>query len=135
MLADYGLGDDERAGRWRPVASRIGPRFLDWQLSQTADESWHECHLHSRNLLGSHDYAMLLGKLIDYRAACGERCLDLLTDKSIRRLLGDSGVMTALRAIRGGTIVDNAVYNTMVTDLGVDGVCCVARPGPRLVAG
>ena len=65
---------------------------------------------------------MLLGKLIDYRAACGERCLDLLTDKSIRRLLGDSGVMTALRAIRGGTIVDNAVYNTMVTDLRVDGV-------------
>ena len=121
-LADYGLGDDERAGRWRPVASRIGPRFLDWQLSQTADESWHECHLHSRNLLGSHDYAMLLGKLIDYRAARGERCLDLLTDKSIRRLLGDSGVMTALRAIRAETIVDNEVYNTIVTDLRVDGV-------------
>jgi len=37
-LADYGLGHDERARRPQPVASRLGPRFYDWQLAQTAEE-------------------------------------------------------------------------------------------------
>ena len=121
-LADYGLGDDERAERWCPVAKRIGPRFLDWQLSQTADESWHECHLHVRNLRGSHEYAMRLVRLIDYRLGRGERCLDILTDKFVHRLLGDAGAMTALRGIRAGTAADSAVYTTIVNDLRVDGV-------------
>ena len=56
-LADYGLGHDERAREPQPVASRLGPRFYDWQLVQSADESWRECHLHARNLLGEHRYA------------------------------------------------------------------------------
>ena len=54
-LADYGLGHDERADPPQPVASRLGPRFYDWQLARSADESWRECHLHARNLLGAHD--------------------------------------------------------------------------------
>ena len=58
--ADYGLGHDERAERPQPVASSLGPRFYDWQLVQSADESWRECHLHARNLLGMHGYALLL---------------------------------------------------------------------------
>ena len=51
-LADYGLGHDERAKEPQPVASRLGPRFYDWQLAQSPEESWRECHLHARNLLG-----------------------------------------------------------------------------------
>ncbi|MEZ5285563.1 MAG: hypothetical protein R2712_12325 [Vicinamibacterales bacterium] len=51
-LADYGLGHDGRARHPQPVASRLGPRFYDWQLTQTAEESWRECELHARNLLG-----------------------------------------------------------------------------------
>ena len=51
-LSDYGLGYDERAKHPQPVASRLDPRFYDWQLVQNADESWRECHLHARNLLG-----------------------------------------------------------------------------------
>ncbi len=51
-LADYGLGHDERAKVPQPVASRLGPRFYDWQLAQTAEESWRECELHARNLGG-----------------------------------------------------------------------------------
>jgi len=49
-LADYGLGHDERAQHPQPVASRLGPRFYDWQLAQTREESWRECELHARNL-------------------------------------------------------------------------------------
>ena len=59
-LADYGLGHDDRAKQPQPVASRLGPRFYDWQLTQTNDESWRECRLHARNLLGELDYRQLL---------------------------------------------------------------------------
>jgi hypothetical protein len=59
-LADYGLGHDDRAKQHQPVASRLGPRFYDWQLAQSAEESWKECHLHARNLLGEEGYKRLL---------------------------------------------------------------------------
>jgi hypothetical protein len=49
-LADYGLGHDDRAREPAPVASRLGPRFYDWQLAQTAEESWRECEIHAKNL-------------------------------------------------------------------------------------
>ena len=59
-LADYGLGHDDRAKELQPVASRLGPRFYDWQLAQSLEESWRECHLHARNLLGKPGYLDLL---------------------------------------------------------------------------
>jgi hypothetical protein len=59
-LADYGLGHDDRAKEYQPVASRLGPRFFDWQLTQSAEESWRECHLHARNLLGEEGYRPLM---------------------------------------------------------------------------
>lgn len=62
-LADYGLGHDERALEHQPVASRLGPRYYDWQLAQTAEESWKECHLHARNLLGEAGYQQLLQRI------------------------------------------------------------------------
>ena len=77
-LADYGLGHDARAKRPQPVASLLGPRFYDWQLVQSADESERECHLHARNLLGEHDYAVLIDDLIGRRIAVGEGYQDLL---------------------------------------------------------
>ncbi|MBU6335906.1 MAG: hypothetical protein KGS47_16075, partial [Chloroflexi bacterium] len=46
-----------------PVASRLGPRFYDWQIAQTAEESWRECHLHARNLLGEAGYQRLLADI------------------------------------------------------------------------
>ena len=55
-LADYGLGHDERAKHPQPVASCLGPRFYDWQLVQTAEESRRELHQHARNLLGEVEY-------------------------------------------------------------------------------
>jgi len=62
-LADYGLGHDERALEHQPVASRLGPRFYDWQLAQSAEESWRECHLHARNMLGEAGYQSLLAEI------------------------------------------------------------------------
>ncbi|MGO8995855.1 MAG: DUF3696 domain-containing protein [Polyangiaceae bacterium] len=51
-LAGHGLAHDERATEPQPVASRLGPRFLDWQLAQTPKESWAECEKHARAILG-----------------------------------------------------------------------------------
>ena len=58
-LADYDLGHDDRAQNPQPIATRLGPRFYDWQLAQPADEALHESQLHARNLLGALDYARL----------------------------------------------------------------------------
>ncbi|WP_353269422.1 hypothetical protein, partial [Gemmatimonas sp.] len=49
------LGQDSRATEHHCVASTLGPRFLDWQLSQSAAESWRECEIHARNLRGGVD--------------------------------------------------------------------------------
>lgn len=61
-LADYGLGHDDRACQPQPVAAAaggLGPRFYDWQLVQEPDESWRECELHARNLLGAEGFGRL----------------------------------------------------------------------------
>jgi hypothetical protein len=49
-LADYGLGHDDRAKEHQPVASRLGDRFLPWQLEQGVDESWEECRRHAETI-------------------------------------------------------------------------------------
>ena len=63
-LADYGLGHDDRAKKHQQVAGRLGPRFYDWQLAQSAAESWRECHLHARNFLGQTGYFNLLTEVL-----------------------------------------------------------------------
>ena len=59
-LSSLGLAHEERAKEHQPVASRLGPRFYDWQLAQSPEESWRECHLHARNLLGEAGYRRLV---------------------------------------------------------------------------
>ena len=59
-LADYGLGHDDRAKDPQTVASRLGPRFLDWQLAQTPEESWAECERHAKAILGEAGYRKLI---------------------------------------------------------------------------
>ena len=58
-LADYGLGHDDRAKEHQPVASRLGSRFLPWQLKGTPERSWAECERHAENL------RLLLGDLVE----------------------------------------------------------------------
>ena len=116
-LADYGLGHDDRAKQPQPVASRLGPRFYDWQLVQSADESRRECHLHSRNLLGTNGYAKLLVDLIENRIADGEDYLDLLTDSFTRELLDEEGYLTVLLEIRARKVLYENAYWNVVDDL------------------
>jgi hypothetical protein len=49
-LADYGLGHDTRAQAPQPVAPRLGPRFLDWQIQKDPAQSWAECESHAAQL-------------------------------------------------------------------------------------
>ena len=116
-LADYGLGHDERAREPQPVASRLGPRFYDWQLAQSADESWRECHLHARNLLGEHGYALRVVDLIAQRTTDGEDYRGLLTDPFTQDLTGDDGYVTVLAEIRARDILYEGAYWSMVADL------------------
>ena len=116
-LADYGLGHDERARHPQPVAIRHGPRFYDWQLVQSADESSRECHLHARNLLGGHEYANLVVERIERRAADGEDYVGILTDRFTRDLLGDDGYGTVLFEIRSRNVADEDSYWSTVTAL------------------
>ena len=62
-LADYGLGHDDRAKEYQPVAEKFGPRFYDWQLEQTPEESWEECERHARNILGEEGFERLQAEL------------------------------------------------------------------------
>jgi hypothetical protein len=71
-LADYGLGHDDRPRQSQPVRSCFGPRFYDWRLAQTAEESWRECHLHARNPLGEEGYEALFRKIDEGEEADGE---------------------------------------------------------------
>ena len=116
-LANYGLGHDERARQHQPVASRLGPRFYDWQLVQSADESWRECQLHARNLLGEHGYALRIVELIGRQVTEGTDYLDLLADRFKHDLLGDDGVVTVLTETRAREIVNGDAYWTMVAEL------------------
>ena len=72
-LADYGLGHDDRAKEHQPVASRLGPRFYDWQLEQDPEESWRECELHARNLLGEDGFQKLMEEIEGADAEKSER--------------------------------------------------------------
>ena len=104
-LVDYGLGHDDRAQHPQPVASRLGPRFYDWQLVQSVDESRRECHLHARNLLGMRSYASFLVDLIERGVAEGKDFRDLLTDRFLRSLLDEEGFVAVLADIRARTIL------------------------------
>ncbi len=42
----------ETPSRKEPVRARLGPRFFEWQLEQTAEQSWTECTHHAELLRG-----------------------------------------------------------------------------------
>jgi len=49
-LAEYGLGRDARAKSPQPVAARLGPRFLPWQLEEDPRASWEACRRHAETI-------------------------------------------------------------------------------------
>ena len=108
-LSDYGLGHDDRAMQPQGVVSRLGPRFFDWQLAQSGEESIRECQLHARNLLGASDYAGLLDRARRQKARTGDGAAGVppadVADKFVRRA-------------RVRTITDRAALRAPVADAG-----------------
>ena len=98
-LSDYGLGHDKRAEIYQPVASRLGPRFYDWQLAQTTHEFWRECHLHSRNLLGKYGYASFLAESAACRAEEDTDGRKFLMEQYAHELICKDSWVTVLEAI------------------------------------
>ncbi len=54
---------DTPEGQTVPVRERLGPRFLDWQLAGTPEESWKECEMHARNILGEDEFERMMADL------------------------------------------------------------------------
>lgn len=40
----------------KEIQDKLGQRFLDWQLKGTPEESWAECEMHAKNILGEEEY-------------------------------------------------------------------------------
>lgn len=61
---DGGILDlDAKDGSTYPVRDRLGPRFLPWQLEQSVEDSWAECEIHARNILGEEGFKKLQAEL------------------------------------------------------------------------
>lgn len=116
-LAGHDLGHDERAKHPQPVASRLGPRFYDWQLIQTPEEAWKECHLHTRNLLGASGYIRRIVELIEHRISNNEEYFELLTPSFVRDFMGEDGFVKAVLKLRVQKILDEASYTKLLNHL------------------
>jgi len=60
---DRTIAFDKPDGKTVAVRERLGPRFLDWQLAGTPEESWQECEMHARNILGEEGLAKLMEEI------------------------------------------------------------------------
>lgn len=59
-LSDYGLSKSRHASESVPLGEEIGDAVYEWQISQSCSESWKECMLHSRNMLGQDGFQCLV---------------------------------------------------------------------------
>lgn len=121
-LSDYDLGHDDRAKEHQPVASRLGPRFYDWQLVQTREERERETHLHARNLLGAEASGERLAVRIARDAPVEEedgdfhpliRALASRLDDD-RRLLGDEGVAALVAELCPRAVPQRSQWPTLL---------------------
>ena len=78
---------DDPNGTEYEVASKLGPRFLDWQLEGTPEESWKECEMHARNILGEKGFEEFMDKLNEAPVApSGEVSIKSVLDKAAKGL-------------------------------------------------
>lgn len=47
----------------KEIQLQLGPRFLDWQLKGTPEESWAECEYHAKQILGEEGFKKFLEEL------------------------------------------------------------------------
>ena len=132
-LRDYGLGRDKRAEIYQPVASRLGPRFYDWQLSQATGELRKEHHVHARNILGANHYVRLLGGIIKRRVddgedgqeillnmfsqepICEDSCVALLYDIYSSQILKEDTFLATIESLHDKDYLDTKHYDQFVT--------------------
>jgi len=47
----------------KEIQDQLGPRFLDWQLKGTPEESWAECEYHAKQILGEEGFKKFIEEL------------------------------------------------------------------------
>lgn len=47
----------------KEIQEQLGPRFLDWQLKGTPEESWAECEYHAKQILGEEGFKKFMKEL------------------------------------------------------------------------
>ena len=45
------------------IQKQLGPRFLDWQLKGTPEESWAECEYHAKQILGEEGFKKFMEEM------------------------------------------------------------------------
>ena len=54
----------EEDWQFRPeIQEQLGPRFYNWQLEGTPEESWAECEFHAKQFLGEENYKKFISNL------------------------------------------------------------------------
>jgi hypothetical protein len=92
---DGTIAFDTLEGKTVPVRERLGPRFLDWQLAGTPEESWKECEMHAQNILGDEEFERMMADLKagkEYRQD-KERVAERVSGEGNKPTLGVAEVM------------------------------------------
>jgi len=63
MTSDGTLLFDTSESIERIVIERLGPRYHDWQVEGSVEDSWNECEQHAKNILGSDNFKELINNL------------------------------------------------------------------------
>ncbi len=86
VLADGTIAFDTPDGMTVPVRERLGERFLPWQTEGTPEESWAECEMHARKILGDAEFErMMLGSEVEEHTETDESCMEEVLQKATRR--------------------------------------------------
>lgn len=76
---------DDPNGTEYEVASKLGPRFLDWQQEGEPEKSWQECEMHARNLLGDKGFEEFMKRLNEgSQTSTGEVTIRSVLDKAAK---------------------------------------------------
>ncbi|EHQ34550.1 Eco57I restriction-modification methylase domain-containing protein [Methanoplanus limicola] len=70
VLKDGTIAFDTPGGVTVPVRERLGDRFYDWQFEGTPEESWAECEMHARNLLGDEEFEKMMNETEAEESPC-----------------------------------------------------------------
>jgi len=86
VLADGTIAFDTPDGMTVPVRERLGERFLPWQLEGTPEESWAECEMHARRILGDEEFERMMAESeVGEHTETNGSCVEEVLQKATRR--------------------------------------------------